>query len=106
MVTSEALDQIFPQLSNLTTNVRVMSWNTEALRTENKNRIKEIHKISKGLRYLASSETDQGGIMTDADVISEREMEERAAIERQRIRNANEIREQIHCVFSPCIGRR
>ena len=42
MATDEAVEQIFAQLSNLSTSVTAMASNTEALRTENENRMKEI----------------------------------------------------------------
>ena len=77
MATNEALDQILFQLSNLATSVTAPASNTDALNTENENKIKEI--------------------MTDYDAINQKEMEERAAIERQRIRNANIIIEQSYC---------
>ena len=71
-----------------------MASNIEALKIENDNRIEEIQKIAKGLGYSAELETDKGQITDDNDEVSQELLEERAAIERQRIRNENIIREQ------------
>ena len=71
-----------------------MAPNLEALKIENDNRIEEIQKIAEWLGYSAELETDKGQIRDDNDEASQEELEERAAIERQRIRNENIIREQ------------
>ena len=72
-----------------------MTSDIEALKTENDNRIEEIQKITKGLGYSAELETDKGQIIDDNDdEVSQEELEERAAIETQRIRNENIIRER------------
>ena len=68
--------------------------NIEALKIENDNRIEKIQKIAKGLGYSAERKTDKGQITDDNDEVSQEELEERAAIERQRIRNENIIRQQ------------
>ena len=94
MATNDALDKIFAQLSNLTTHVTAIALNIEALKIENDNRIKEIQKITKGLGYSAELETDNRQIIDDNDEVSQEELEERAAIERQHIRNENIIRQQ------------
>ena len=94
MAANDALDKIFAQLSNLTIHVTTMSSNIEALKIENDNRIKEIQNIAKRLGYSAELETDKGQITDDNDEVSQEELEERAAIKRQRIRNENIIREQ------------
>ena len=67
------------------------------IRIENENRIEEIQKIAKGLGYSAELATDKGVNTDDDDEISREDLEERAAIERQRIRNADTMREQRHC---------
>ena len=97
MATNEALDQIFAQLSNLTTHVTVMALNIEELRIENENRIEEIKKIAKGLGYSVELATDKGVNTDDDDEISREDLEEKAAIERQRIRNADIMSEQRYC---------
>ena len=94
MATNDALDKIFAQLSNLTTHVTAMAPHIETLKIENDNRIEEIQKITKGLRYSAELVTDKGLITDDNDEVSREELEKRAAIERNRIRNENIIREQ------------
>ena len=85
MATNDGLNKIFVQLSNLTTHVTAIALNIEALKIENDNRIKEIQKITKGLGYSAELETDNRQIIDDNDEVSQEELEERAAIERQRI---------------------
>ena len=70
-----------------------MAPNIEALKIVNKNRIEEIQKIVNGLGYSAELATAKG-VITDNDDICQEDLEERAAIERQRIRNANIMREQ------------
>ena len=67
MVTVEALEKIFTQLSHLTTSFTAMSSNMEALRMENNNRIKEIEKIAKLFKYSVELETDKEGIITKDD---------------------------------------
>ena len=94
MATNDALDKIFAQLSSLTTRVTAMASNIEMLKLENDNRIEETKNIAKWLGYSAELETDKGQITDDNYEASQEELEERAAIERQRIRNENIIRQQ------------
>ena len=77
-----------------------MASNIEALKIENDNIVEVIQKIAKRWGYSAELETDKRLITDDNGEVSREELEERAATERQHIRNANIIREQRNCQSS------